>query len=63
VARQVSATVKVKAIDTDAPSVTVVMPDGSTETLDVDDADDLEGVEAGDLVSITYTQALMISVE
>jgi Cu/Ag efflux protein CusF len=63
VARQVTATVKVTAVDTDAPSVTVALPDGSTETLDVDDPDDLEGIDVGDLVSITYTQALMISVE
>jgi Cu/Ag efflux protein CusF len=63
VARQVSATVKVKALDPDEPSITVVMPDGSTETLEVDDADDLADIKVGDMVSLTYTQALLISVE
>jgi Cu/Ag efflux protein CusF len=63
VARQVTATVKVTAIDTDGPSVTVLTPDGGTNTFDVDDPDNLEGIGVGDLVSITYTQALLISVK
>ena len=62
VARQVSVTVKVKAIDPAVPSVTIEAVDGTTRTFGVAE-EKLEGVDVGDLVDITYTQALAISVE
>jgi Cu/Ag efflux protein CusF len=63
VARQVKATVKVTALDKSAPSVTVSLPDGGTHTFDVDDVANLADIAVGDLVSISYTQALLISVK
>jgi hypothetical protein len=54
--------VTIKAIDRDVPSVTVQAVDGGTRTFEVDPGH-LEGVEVGDEVVVTYTQALMISVK
>ena len=61
-AEQVTAMVMIKAIDRGTPSVTVEAADGRTRTFEVDPAH-LEGVAVGDEVVVTYTQALMISVE
>jgi hypothetical protein len=61
-AEKVTAMVTIKAIDRDVPSVTVLAVDGGTRTFEVDPVH-LEGVEVGDEVVITYTQALMISVK
>lgn len=59
----VEVTTTIEAIDPDVPSVTVQGVDGRTRTLEVDDAEELQGIEVGDEVSITYTQALMIEVK
>jgi hypothetical protein len=56
-------TVTVKAIDPDLPSITVTTPDGRTVTRKVDDKKNLAGVSVGDLVDITYTRAVLMSVE
>ena len=56
-------TVPVKAIDQDLPSITVTTPDGRTVTRKVDDKKNLAGVSVGDLVDITYTRAVLMSVE
>ncbi|HXV62602.1 MAG TPA: hypothetical protein VEK15_18020 [Vicinamibacteria bacterium] len=61
--QQMSATVTIKAIDPAVPAVTVVTEDGSTMSFKVDDKKLVEGVKVGDKVDITYTAALMITVE
>jgi hypothetical protein len=63
VAHQVTITVKITAIDTKAPSVTVKGPQGNVETIHVKDPSRLKGVKVGDLVDITYTEALAIKVD
>jgi Cu/Ag efflux protein CusF len=56
-------TVTVKAIDTAAPSVTVTTSDGRTVTRKVEDANNLKGIKVGDVIDITYTRALIASIE
>ena len=60
---QEKTTVTVKSIDADAPSITVTTSDGRTVTRKVDDKKNLEGVSPGDLVDITYTRAVLMSIE
>lgn len=62
-AQQVKATVTVEAIDHALPSITVKTEDGRRVTYHVEDKKNLEGVKTGDRIEITYTRALMISVE
>jgi Cu/Ag efflux protein CusF len=56
-------TVTVKAIDPAVPSVTVTTPDGRTVTRKIDDKKNIEGLKVGDQIDITYTQAVVTSVE
>ena len=56
-------TVTVKAIDPAVPSVTVTTDDGRTVTRKIDDKKVLDGLKVGDHVDITYTRALLTSVE
>ena len=56
-------TVAVKSIDPDSPSITVTTPDGRTVTRRVEDKKNLEGVKVGDQIDITYTRAVLMSVE
>jgi len=56
-------TVTVKSIDTAAPSITVTTSDGRTVTRKVEDAANLKGVKVGDVIDITYTRALLTSIE
>src|SRR5262249_684098 len=55
--------VTVKAVEMDAPSITVTTDDGRTMTRKVADKKNLEGVSPGDKIDITYTQALLIVAE
>jgi ribosomal protein S1 len=55
-------TVKITAIDPKVPSVTFKGPQGSTHTVKVEDPEKLEGVMVGDMVDITYTEALSLKV-
>jgi Cu/Ag efflux protein CusF len=57
-----TATVTITAIDPATPSVTVKTADGHTVSMLVKNKDNLTGLKVGDSVSITYTQALAISV-
>ena len=61
--RQVTATVTITQIDPTVPSVTFKGPAGNERTFKVKDPKKLESVKVGDLVDITYTEALAISVE
>jgi hypothetical protein len=45
------------------PSVTVLTEDGRTVGLKVEEEKNLEDVNVGDKVEITYTEAVMISVK
>lgn len=59
----VTVTVTVLAVDKSAPSLTVKNPQGEVVTLPVRDASRLDPVKVGDLLQITYSQALAIAVE
>jgi Cu/Ag efflux protein CusF len=63
ISQQLSATVTIKAIDPNVPSVTVTLEDGRTMSFKVEDKKNLEGVKVGDKVDITYTAAVMITVQ
>jgi Cu/Ag efflux protein CusF len=62
-ARQISITATVTAVNKQAPSVTIKGPGGKVETVKVQDAKNLANVKAGDLVEITYTQALAVALD
>jgi hypothetical protein len=62
IAQQTTATVTITAIDPTVPSVTFKGPQGNTQTVKVLHPERLQGVKVGDLVDITYTQALAIKV-
>ena len=53
----------VKAVDPAVPSITVTTDDGRTVSRKVEDKKNIEGVKPGDKIDITYTQALLTSVE
>lgn len=61
--RELTAVVTVKAIDTQAPSITVLTEDGSEKTFAVKEKKYLKEVKVGDKIQITYSLAVMISVE
>jgi hypothetical protein len=63
VAKQVMVTVQIIAIDPTIPSVTFKGPQGNTKTIKVKDPKKLVGVKVGDMVDITYTQALAVKVD
>jgi Cu/Ag efflux protein CusF len=63
VARQISVTATVTAVNKQAPSVTIKGPGGKVETVKVQDAKNLANVKAGDLVEITYMQALAVALD
>jgi Cu/Ag efflux protein CusF len=56
-------TATITGIDMKAGTVTLTDSEGEEETVKVRDPDDLERVKQGDLVDISYTQAVAISVE
>ena len=61
--RQVKVTVSITAIDPKAPSVTFKGPAGNTKTIKVKYPEKLKGVNVGDTVDITYTEAIALKVE
>ena len=62
VTQQMTKTVVIVAIDPAAPSVTVKTPDGHTMTAQVEDKKNLEGLKVGDRVDVTFTEAVMVTV-
>ena len=62
-ARQVTVTATVTAVNKQAPSVTIKGPGGKVETVKVQDAKNIANVKAGDLVEITYVQALAVALD
>jgi len=63
IGREVTVTTTITGVDRKAHTVTVKGPEGRTETIKAKDPKNLEGVKAGDLVEVTYTQALAISLD
>lgn len=62
-AQAVTVTVKITAIDKTEGTVTLLAPDGETDTVEVRDRSKLDRVAVGDLVELTYTEAVAITVE
>ena len=63
VSTQEKMTVTVKSIDTKIPALTVTTPDGRVITRKIEDRKNIEGLKVGDRIEITYTQALLASIE
>lgn len=63
VAQQTTVTVTITAIDPSVPTVTFMGPKGNKKTIQVRDPQKLVGVKVGDLVDITYTEAIAIKVD
>jgi len=61
--RRVSATVTIEAIDTANGTVTLKGPQGYSRTVKALNPDNLRKVKVGDLVDITYTEAVALKVE
>ena len=62
-AQQLTVTSTIEAIDTRAGTVTLKSADGETITTKVRDPEKLKLVGVGDLVELTYTEAIAVSVE
>lgn len=62
-ARVTTVTTTIAGIDKSAGTVTLKTPDGELTTIKARNPDNLNRVAVGDLVQITYTEALGISVE
>src|SRR5262245_59036511 len=63
IGRQITVTAPIVSIDNKAHTVTIKGPDGATETIKVKRPENLQKVKPGDLVDITYTQALAVSLD
>jgi hypothetical protein len=62
-AREVTITTRITAIDKKTPAVTLQGPEGDLVTVKVRHPEKLEQVEVGDLVEITYTEAVAVKVD
>jgi len=63
VGQKITMTATIVAIHPKVPSVVLKGPKGGTETVKVKDAKNLENVKVGDLVEVTYTQALAVALD
>lgn len=63
IGREVTVTGTITAVDKKAQTVTIKGPRGHQETVKVKDPKNLEGVKAGDLIELTYAQALAVSLD
>jgi hypothetical protein len=63
IGQTVTVTATIVAVDKAARTVTIKGPQGNTETIKARDPKKLEAVSVGDLVEITYTQALAIALD
>ena len=61
--RQLTASVTVTALDPAVPSITVKGPKGNVYSMRVQDPTRLAGVKVGDTIDVTYTQALLVTVD
>jgi len=62
-AEQIQLRAVVKAVDLEARTVTLAVPQGGERTLKAGEAIDLENVRVGEQVSVTLTRALAISID
>ena len=62
-ARAITATAKIKAIDKKNHTVTLKGPNGQMKTVKVKDPTKLDKVQVGDMVQLTYTEALAVAVQ
>jgi hypothetical protein len=63
VVQQTTVAVTITAIDATIPSVTFKGPQGNVRTIKIKDPSKLQGVKVGDVVDITYTEALAVKVD
>jgi Cu/Ag efflux protein CusF len=63
IGREVTITGTITGIDRKASTVTVKGPQGRSETITAKDPKNLQGLKVGDLVELTYTQALAVSLD
>ena len=63
IGREITVTATITAIDKKAHTVTIKGPEGNTETIKAKDPKNLNAIKVGDLVEITYAQALAISLD
>jgi len=63
IGREVTVTGTITAVDRKAQTVTIKGPKGNEETVKVKNPKNLEGVKAGDMVELTYAQALAVSLD
>jgi hypothetical protein len=63
VGRSVTITATITAIDLAAGTVTLTGPGGNSRTIKARDPNNLKKVKVGDLVDITYSEALAVSVQ
>jgi len=63
IGREVTVTATITAIDKKAHTVTIKGPQGETETIKAKDPKKLNDIKTGDMVEITYSQALAIALD
>lgn len=63
VTSQHHASATIEAIDPSVPSIKVKLADGHSMNALVADRKNLDGVKVGDKISVTFTEALMVTVE
>ena len=61
--RRITMTAQIEAIDTAAGTVTLKGPGGNSRTIKAKNPDNLKKVKVGDLIDISYTEAVAIKVE
>jgi hypothetical protein len=63
IGREITVTATITAIDRKAQTITIKGPSGDSETIKARDPKNLQAVKVGDLVDVTYTQALAVSLD
>ena len=63
IGREVTVTATITALDKKAHTVTIKGPQGGTETIKAKDPKNLEALKVGDMVDITYAQALAVTLD
>jgi Cu/Ag efflux protein CusF len=63
IGREITVTATITAIDKKAHTVTIKGPEGNVETIKAKNPKNLDAVKVGDLVEITYIQALVIALD